>query len=238
MKHPTTRIEARRSADGHRVDVALHHGAFAPRLIDRHPSGAKVALVSVVALLLAGDEVRIEVIVGAGVELDVVETSGAIAYDMDGGSARWDVDLTLEEDATLTWLGLPFVVSTGASVARSTRAQVADGARLVLRETIVLGRSGEDGGNLHQNTSVYTGTHPILVESLDLGLARARFAGLAGRRCLDSLTVIGAVPEPSMGHGQVTVLSLDSPGWMARSITAQMHHSGLPTVLKWMPLRV
>lgn len=238
MKHPTTRIEAHRSVNDARVDVVLHYGAFAPRLIDRHPGGARVALVSVVALLLAGDEVRIEVVVGAGVELEVVETSGAVAYDMDGGAARWDVDLTLETGASLTWLGLPFVVSTGASVARSTRAQVADRARLVLRETTALGRSGQQGGDLHQHTSMYAGAHPILVESLDLGSARASFAGLAGHRCVDSLIVLGPQGAPDLASADATVLSLARPGWMVRSITDQTHRSGIDRVLKAMALNL
>lgn len=238
MKHATTRIEARRSTDGARVDVLLQRGAFAPRLIDRRPGGVRVALVSVVALLLAGDRVRIEVVVGAGVDLEVVETSAAVAYDMEGGSAWWDVDLVLESGASLTWLGLPFIVSEGAKVARSTHAQVADGARLVLRETIVLGRSGEDGGALRQHTSMYAGAHPILVEGLDLGSARASFAGLAGHRCVDSLTVIGASATPDLGSAPapVTVLSLASPGWIARSIVDQTHRSRIDTVLKAMSL--
>lgn len=244
MNHATTRIEARLSADGSRVDVVLAHGAFAPRLIDRADQGARVALVSVVALLLADDAVRIEVVVGPGVDLEVVETSGAVAYDMDGGSARWDVDLTLEEGAKLTWLGLPFVVSTGASVARSTHAQIAEGARLVLRERVVLGRSGERGGDLQQRTSMYAGAHPLLVESLDFMRFRQSYAGLAGRRCVDSLTVIGAGPAPDVDVAyvtdvdvaDVTVLALAIPGWIARSITDQSHQSGLDAVLTSMAL--
>lgn len=232
MKHPTTRIEVRRSPGQTHLDVWLRRGALAPRLIDRERTRAVVALVSLVALLLAGDEVRLEVVVGEGVDLQIVETSGTVAYDMGGGAARWDVDLVLEAGARLTWLGLPFVVSGGACVRRSTHTQVGSGAVLLLGETLVLGRSGEVGGDLNQHTSVYAEGRPMLVEALDLSASvRGGFAVLDGRRCLDSLTVIGALWPTKIEGAPVTLLSLAGTGWIARSVVDEVHRSGIPELL-------
>ncbi len=233
MMHPATRIEVRRAASGPHLDVRLIHGAFAPRLLDRDGSGARVALVSVVALLLAGDDVRLEVVVGSGMDLEVIETAGTVAYDMNGGSASWSVDVTVEDDARLTWLGLPFVVAGGARVTRTTRARVGARGALALRETVVCGRSGEAGGHLVQHTEVYAEGQPVLVESLDLDVkARRGFAALAGRRCVDSLTHVGGgcspIPDASPG---VVLMPLAGPGWIARSIVDELHRSGIPSLL-------
>ncbi len=233
MTHPTTRIEVRRSAIGRHLDVRLTHGAFAPRLIDRDGSSARVAVVSVVALLLAGDNIRIEIVVGAGVDLEIIDTAGTVAYDMDGGSAAWSVDVTVEDDAHLTWLGLPFVVAAGARVTRKTAARIGIGGALALRETVVCGRSGEDGGALVQHTEVYAEGQPVLIETLDLGApARSGFAALAGRRCLDSMTYAGGGRSP-MPHASpgVVLMQLAGPGWIARSIVNDLHRSGIPALL-------
>ena len=47
----------------------------------------RVALIAASALLLAGDHVRIEVVVAGTVRLEIVETAGTVAYAMRGGSA-------------------------------------------------------------------------------------------------------------------------------------------------------
>ena len=70
-----------------------------------------------------------EVAVDGPVTVEVVETAGTVAYDMRGGSARWDVDLVLSGGARVAWHGEPFVVSSGADVDRRTTASVAAGSR-------------------------------------------------------------------------------------------------------------
>ena len=83
-------------------------------LRSRSPGDVRLALVATQALLLAGDHVRIEVVVHGPVQLDLVETAGTVAYDMRGGSASWEVDVVLRNGARLTWDGEPFVVAAGA----------------------------------------------------------------------------------------------------------------------------
>ena len=88
------------------------------------------------------------------VTVEIVETAGTVAYDMRGGSARWDVDLVLSGGARVAWHGEPFVVSSGADVDRRTTASVAADCVLALRETLVFGRSGQTGGTLRTRTRI------------------------------------------------------------------------------------
>ena len=115
----STRIEVTRD-DGGRLRCDFAPGALAPRLIHRDQHTVRVGLVATMALLLAGDDVVIDVHVGPGVALEIIEIGGTVAYDMQGGSASWRVTATVERHSALVWSGLPLVVSGGALVARGT----------------------------------------------------------------------------------------------------------------------
>ncbi|WP_418606077.1 urease accessory protein UreD [Georgenia sp. SUBG003] len=117
-------------------------GALSPRVLGGDGAGARVGLVATRALLLGGDHVSIDVRVGAGAWLEIVETAGTVAFDAGGTPSSWSVTVTLEAGARLEWEALPFVVADGADVTRSTRVMLDDGARALLRETVVLGRTG------------------------------------------------------------------------------------------------
>jgi urease accessory protein len=147
--------------------------------------GDRVALVPEQAVLLAGDHVTVAVRVGARQRLEVVEPGGTVAYAMRGGRARWDVRVEVEEGGSLVWHGEPFVVAEGADVRRGLMIDVAAEARVVLRETLVLGRSGEGPGRLVARTDVHRDGVPVLVEELDATL------GLGSHRVLDQVLCLG-----------------------------------------------
>lgn len=198
--------------------VVLRSGALAARRLPDEHSSVRVALVASEALLLAGDDVRLDVRVGAGLSLEIVETSGTVAYDMRGGRAAWTVDVVLGAGAALVWDGLPFVVATGADVARHTRVRLAPDARCTMRETLVSGRSGEAGGHMIATTHADVDGTPLLVECLEFG-ARSRFdpAILGGARCLDQVTTLGhRLADPA-------ALQLDGVGSVYRTRGADTH---------------
>jgi urease accessory protein len=202
----------------------LRGGALEARRIDAPNGRVRIALVSTVALLLAGDDVCVEVVVGAGVDLEIVEIAGTVAHDMRGGSARWTVDVRVEDDGFLAWSGLPFVVADGADVSRSTAIALAPGSRAVIRETYVFGRTGEKGGDLRAATVAALDGRPLLVEDLDLRRERrTERAVLGGARCLDSVTVLGS----RMWSGQPRSLQLEGPGSIDRRLLGAVHASDL-----------
>ncbi|GAB2592731.1 urease accessory protein UreD [Kribbella endophytica] len=230
-----TRIEV--VADPVRDRCVLRTGDLSPRRLPAPYGVVRVALVAAGALLLAGDEVRIEVVAQGKLRLEIVETAGTVAYAMRGGSARWDVDVMLTDGAELSWHGEPFVVAEGADVERSTSIALGDGCRATLRESLVLGRHGEAGGRLRTSTRVTTasrstegaadgradGSGELLVEELDLSPGvRSGWAVLGDARCLDSITTLGhRLPEAPQ------TLQLEGPGSIARRLVGQQHTSDL-----------
>ena len=200
----------------------LSHGPLAARRLRANdPRTIRVALVATQALLLSGDHVRIEIDVRGDLALEVLKVAGTVAYDMRGGSARWDAHVQLADGAQLTWLGEPFVVAAGAEVLRSTTLVLEPNTSATLRESLVFGRSGEAGGSLFVSTRATYDGQPLLIEDLDLSpAARSGFAVLGRGRCLDSLTRLGErLPD------QPGILQLAGPGSIVRWIGSAMHES-------------
>ncbi len=223
-----------------RVSVSSAH--LAPRILGVGTAGARVGLLSTTATLLGGDAVRLSVSVGAGVRLDLVDIAGTVAYDGRGAPASWTVDLCVQAGGVLTWHGEAFVVADGAQVARSLTGRVQDGGLLLLRELMVLGRSGEVGGDLVSSTAVSYAGRPALVETLDLrGAGGGRSAAalrdlpgvLGGRRVIEALTAVGWRPPDGdlAATGGLAVgavrLDLDAPGAVLR----RLGDAGDPTSL-------
>lgn len=225
-------------ASAGRVRCDLHPGPLSPRVLSTGPRTARIALVATRALLLGGDHVRVEVHVGEGVELELVEVSGTVAYPGRGRSASWHVDVRVEADGLLVWDALPFVVAQEADVDRRTDVVLGPDAAALLRETVVLGRTGETGGRVRSRTRAEREQDgELFVEDLDLGEDRTLPAILGTARVVDSVLLVGTRPpapgdEPpadAAGAGPLR-LDLDGPGAVARHLGAGTHDSGLDAV--------
>jgi len=235
----TTRVGVTR--EGGRVRCDLRPGALSARVLSTGPRTARVALVATRALLLGGDHVRIEVRVGPGVELELVEVSGTVAYTGRGRAASWGVDVVVDDGGLLVWDALPFVVAEGADVTRRTDVRLGADAAALLRETLVLGRTGETGGRLRSATRVEQagtpagaapGARELFVEDLDLGDARSLPGILGAARVVDSVLLAGRRPPAGVPAGPSPLrLDLDGPGAVARHLGASTHDSGLDAVV-------
>ena len=201
-----------------RARLDLTQGPISPRVLQVTDSGARVGLVATVALLLGGDHLEIDLSVGPGAWLEIVETAGTVAYDAGGVASSWTVRAKLAENAVLIWLGEPFVVAQGANVRRNTTIELADGAVACLRETLVLGRTGETGGIVRSTMSVGVDGAPLLLEDLELGAHRDLPGVIGAARVVDSLALLGtrapAVPEMLTGNR----FELDGPGTIVRHL--------------------
>lgn len=189
-------------ADG-RHRARLRPGHLRPLLMSAGDHGCTVGLVATGALLLGGDDVRIRVDVGPGARLDLRDIAGTEAYDGRGVSCRWDVGVTVGEGGALRWGGEPFVVAEGALVSRSLRVQACGSAQVSIRETLVLGRSGETGGRLTNRTEAVVNGATVYREDLELLDPEHRSAPgmLGGCRVMDSLLQLGP-PHPTPGAAQ------------------------------------
>lgn len=174
----------------------------------------RIALVPEQAVLLAGDHVTVSVRVGAGRALEIVEPGGTVAFAMRGQQARWDVTVEVEDAGRLVWHGEPFVVAAGADVRRTLAVDLGTAASLVLRETLVLGRSGEVPGRLLCRTDIAREGAPVLVEELDCAI------GLGRHRVLDQVLHLG--PDCD---GDEHTMKLEAGGGLQRWLGSDTHRS-------------
>jgi urease accessory protein len=198
-------------------------GALIPRLLSSNYDHARVALVAGGALLLGGDLVDIEITVGKNCSLEIEEIGGTVAYDADLIESNWNVRLTLEENARLIWQGLPFVVSNGANVLRSTEIDLAEGAVACIRETIVLGRHAELGGRILSKCRARVMGKLALVEEIQLDGYQGMPGILGDHRVLDTCLLLGDRADDD--KSEPWVLQLEQPGSMARHIGMDTHSS-------------
>lgn len=226
MKTPRpTRVRVELAAGRARFTELGVGGYLRPRPLQVDGPVARLALVGTYASLLAGDDLVLDIEVGDGVALELVEPSGTVAYDAQGGTARWAAAIRVGEDARLVWRGAPFVLTAGADVQRDTRIEMAASARVLLSESLVFGRTYESGGGPLQATlRADLAGRPLLVEDLDLRdvAHRDRPGMLGGRRAMTSAFLLGVRPSASTGPHETL---LAGPGALARVITMQAHEA-------------
>ncbi|UDY25208.1 urease accessory protein UreD [Nocardioides sp. Kera G14] len=223
-----TSISVTRPEEGGRVSV-VHRAlggpdrpVIRPVVLTSDTDGARVSLVPEGALLLAGDVVRLDIEVGPGATLELMEPAGTVAYDMRGGSASWDVHIHIASAGRLVWHGEPFVVASGAVVRRHTTVTLGQSARLALRETLVLGRHDETGGRVDQRLEVVTeGGQPLLVDALD---TTGHPLAWGDHRAMTSVLMLGADLEETVGG---TRFELEAGGMLVRSLTGEAHTAEL-----------
>lgn len=210
-----------------RVDATTSGGEGSPRirpmLLRRDQRSAWISLVGEGALLLAGDAVAIDVEVGPGVRLHIQEVAGTVAYPMRGGSASWQVSITVRADAFLAWEGQPFVVAHGADVTRSTVMVVGEGARVGVSESLIFGRHGEQTGRISTRFDVrYEDGTPVLAEQLDVDADGNRLL-LAGAKAMTTVVTLGArITAPALAP-HMTHLDLHECGSVLRGLSAHAH---------------
>lgn len=211
-----------------RVRVTASGGPFRVVTLSVGEGVARVALVPTRALLLAGDAVEVECEVGDGLTLHVQETSGTVAYDMRGGSASWSFTARVGVGSRLVLDTLPWVSSGGSHVARSTTVSLDAAATLLARETLVLGRSGEQPGALASRTTITRGARPLLVEEL-------HSEHLAPHRVLDSVLAVGAGDGPPAGGPPPFRLETGDRLW--RRLGREAHETAAVLDPVWTALR-
>ncbi|WP_454854130.1 urease accessory protein UreD [Promicromonospora soli] len=231
-----TRIAVERPTGfGAPVRVRTSDGLLAARLISRDGAHAEVALVAGGAMLLGGDHMVVSVQVDPGCALTLTDVGGTVAYDGDGEGCRWDADIRLAPGARLAWAGLPFVVARGADVRRTTTARLGPGARLDLRETVVLGRSGERGGRVLLRTDIADDVGPILVEELAAAGDHPVPGVLGGHTVIDTLTAVQGTGAGSPGErpgGRAPTADAEAAHRLRDAITLRLDRGG--TLTRWL----
>jgi urease accessory protein len=148
-------------------------------------------------LLLGGDQVELNVEVGPNARLQLFDVAGTVAFDGRGARASWHVSIRLAPGAQLWMSGEPFVVADGADVTRSLDLVADPTAHALLREIVVLGRTGEAGGHLRNLVSIQVDEQPVCLEDTDLDFTKIRtLPGLLGNcRVMDTITALGPAAQ-------------------------------------------
>lgn len=193
------------------------------------PTGpGQVHLVQAAGGPLGGDELGLDVTVAAGAEVAVRSAAATVAQPGPTGEpARWS--MTARVDGALRWWPEPTVVCADADYRARLCVDLAEDARLVLREQVVLGRAREVGGRYRGRLTVRVGGVPLLDTETVLDGADAALsgpAGSAGFRVFGSVLVVGPdlPPVKETAHHDVgvrrAVLPLDGPGYLVMALAS------------------
>ncbi|WP_406232103.1 urease accessory protein UreD [Nocardia sp. NBC_01009] len=220
--HATARIRAV-GIDGPTAVPYLHNdGPFHLCQLSHRGTQARVRIVGAMSAPLGGDRLAIHVTAETGAELEI--TTAAATLALRGATtdhATYDVTLTVEEHATLSWLPHPLISTHGSNLRQTYSVDLAPTARLVLREELILGRARETPGNLTSHLTVHRDGRPLLAQHTAFGPAAPGWDGpavLAGHRATGHVLIVdpafaNAPPatrllgkDPADGQGIVTPL--------------------------------
>ncbi|MCC2278014.1 urease accessory protein UreD [Streptomyces sp. ET3-23] len=185
---------------GTALPVLAGQGPFALRRTGVRGPEARVALVGAMSAPLGGDRLTLTAEVEDGAALRFATTAATIALPgRTGAPATYDTSLRVGDGAVLHWLPEPLISARGSDLRTATRAELAAGARLVLREEQVLGRTGEPPGRLVSRLTVRRAGRPLFDQELAYGPGVPGWDGgavLGGHRAVGQLVVV----DPAFEH--------------------------------------
>lgn len=167
------------------------------------PAGtrARVAVVQTSACLVAGDDVVLEVRVGPGASLEIVELSATLAHPVTAKlpAIRQTIRVEVGADGRLLWLAEPLILAAATRMHRRLDVTTATGSRALLGESVVLGRDGEHPGAATTRLRITRDGRAVLDDSLrtdDAAVLRCDAVVGTARVCA-SLTLVGVdAPDP------------------------------------------
>ncbi|WP_282084205.1 urease accessory protein UreD [Streptomyces tendae] len=188
---------------GTALPVLEGEGPLAVRRTRGSGAEARVMLVGAMSGPLGGDHFTVATHAAGGARLRVGSAAATLALPgQERTGARYDVRLTVDDDAELSWLPEQLISAQGSDLHVTTTVDLAAGARLLLREEQVLGRAGEEPGRLTSRLTVRIDGRCVLDQELACGPGAPGGwdgpAGLAGHRAVGQLVVVrpGFVTEP------------------------------------------
>jgi urease accessory protein len=197
----------------------------APLVLRRTPDA--VYLVGGAAGPIGGDTLDLRIEVRDGAMLRVRTAAAAVALPgLDGLESVLTVTATVGPGARLEYLPEPVVVAAGARHATLIQVTLAEGACLLLRDELILGRHGEPGGASRTSLRADYAGRPLLRQALEVSGTDQASAGpaiLAGHRAAGTLLHVDtAIGTDTRAHSspEVAVMPLAGPGIL---VTALAH---------------
>lgn len=191
------------------------------------PRGPELLLVGAAASLVEGDRLTVTLRLGPGARLVVRTAAATLAHPCPGGGATaFDVEADLGVGAGLAWLPEPLVAFAGCRHAGRARVRIGRGALAVWAETLALGRTGEEPGDVELRLDAELDGVPLLRDGLRLGPSVPGWSGpavLDGARHIGTVALLGTPAPPGFGSGDDGgdpggVLRLSGPGTLVRAV--------------------
>lgn len=155
--------------------------------------------------VVGGDELDIEVAVGAGAHALLTTPGAGKWYRSAGAWARQRLAFSVEANGVLEWLPQETIVFDGALASMASRIELADSARFIGMEVLCLGRraSGEQfaRGALQLDTRITRNGKPLWLERGQIeggGALLDAAAGLAGYSVSGTLLAVAPTLEPGL----------------------------------------
>jgi len=193
--------------------VATVTRSEAPLLLRATPRAGHldVHLVGGAAGPLGGDDLRLDVDVGAGSVVRVRSVAAQLAQpDPRGRSSLAVTEADVAAGAELDWQPEPLISVAGSDHRMTTLLRIATGARVRWTDAIVLGRTGEPPGRVASRLRVEIDGAVVLDHDLVAGLGRAagdrdplRGPGANGRARTLTSTVVVEPDAPITADAQV-----------------------------------
>ncbi|PAM98578.1 urease accessory protein [Streptomyces sp. Alain-F2R5] len=213
---------------GTALPVLEGEGPLAVRRTRGSGAEAHVMLVGAMSGPLGGDHLTVTAEAAEGARLRVGSAAATLALPgQDKAGARYDVRLTVGDDAELRWLPEQLISAYGSDLSVATRVDLAATGRLLLREEQVLGRSGEEPGRLSSRLTVRVAGRCVLDQELACGSGAPGGwdgpAGLAGHRAVGQLVVVrpefaAEPPRASAFAEGAAVLPLAGPAALVTAV--------------------
>lgn len=187
------------------------------------PDGtAIVHLVSSALSPLGGDRVDLRVHVGAGARLRLLGTAASIVLPgQHPGRSTSTVTIEVSDGGVVEYLPQPAVVSSRADHRADLLVELSSDARARCRETLVLGRHGEQPGSVVSTTRFSREGAPLLRQRLDIGGPQTSVERLAGVRVIATETVVWDDDPVESSSGQWwSLVPLAKGGAMANALAA------------------
>jgi urease accessory protein len=151
---------------------------------------------------IGGDELSLRISVAEGALLRVRTAAASIALPgPDGVESVLSVTIDVGAGGRLEYLPEPVVVSAGARHATVITVTLAEGASLLLRDEVLLGRHGETGGAARTVLRADYAGRPLLRQALEVSGADDAGLGpamLAAHRAVGNLLQVDPATDPDL----------------------------------------
>lgn len=209
--------QAHISLDGGRLTGLRQAGSGKVMLPRTHADRQEIVFLNTSGGLTAGDRLEYSLSLGEGMSARATTQTAERAYRADGGRACATVSIRLGCGADLAWLPQETILFDGSALHRQTRVEMADEARFLGIETVVLGRAamGETVARLvlEDTRMVRCRGRLLLLDPFRLDSAvLARTGGAAllnGARAFSTLIIAGPGTDSAL---EPLRAELDEPG--------------------------